>query len=159
MIQVCEKAHKEKLLGTMMMLGLLIGSLIGGVLCDQFGRKKTMFGSCILAIPFVMFAGYSPNYICYLIMKLICSSAVPCIWLACHSTTLEIFDPKNRLFGIIIQAVSGTTSQLALFLVVYFVRHWTYLHLAAGIMCLLSIPSFFIIPESPRYILFFQIYR
>ena len=94
--QVCDEASKEKLLGTMMMLGLLIGSLCGGLLCDRFGRKKTMLGSSLLAIPFVLFAGYSPNYTCYLIMKLICSSAVPCMWLACHSTTLEIFDPQNR---------------------------------------------------------------
>ena len=95
-LQVCDEAAKEKLLGTMMMLGLLIGSLCGGMLCDKFGRKKTMLGSTLLAIPFIMFSGYSPNYTCYLIMKLICSSTVACIWLACHSTTLEIFDPQNR---------------------------------------------------------------
>ena len=59
-----------------------------------------------------------------------------------------------RLFGIIFQAISGSLLQLVLFLVVYFVRHWVHLHLAAGILSLLSIPSFLIISESPRCTVF-----
>ena len=60
------------------------------------------------------------------------------------------FTSSFRLFGIIIQAISGTVGNLILYLVVYFVRHWVHLHLAAGILSLLSLPSFLIIPESPR---------
>ena len=66
----------------------------------------------------------------------------------------NILNVSFRLFGIIFQAISGSLLQLVLFLVVYFVRHWVHLHLAAGILSLLSIPSFLIISESPRCTVF-----
>ena len=79
-------------------------------------------------------------------------SETPC---SRHGHFLEnILNLSFRLFGIIFQAISGSLLQLVLFLVVYFVRHWVHLHLAAGILSLLSIPSFLIISESPRCTVF-----
>ena len=74
----------------------MIGSFAGGRFCDKFGRKKVLFGSLSLIIPTVMFGGYSPNYICYLLLRLISCSALPCVWIASHTTTLELFDPEHR---------------------------------------------------------------
>ncbi len=46
--QVCEDGnHKRLLLSTFMMLGLLVGSPIGGRLGDQFGRKPTLLGAIV----------------------------------------------------------------------------------------------------------------
>ena len=63
---MCEHESKHKLLGLMLMLflktffenhtsfpfiiiGLTIGSLIGGQLCDKFGRKKILLSSILVA--------------------------------------------------------------------------------------------------------------
>ena len=37
---VCENGYKKNLLGTILILGLLFGSFIGGFVGDKFGRKK-----------------------------------------------------------------------------------------------------------------------
>ena len=62
--------------------GLMIGSIVGGRLCDRFGRKMIMMVSVLIITPAVMFGGYSPNYTCYLILRLISCSVLPCIWIA-----------------------------------------------------------------------------
>jgi hypothetical protein len=36
--------------------------------------------------------------------------------------------------------------------VLYFCRHWTDLHLCVGILCCIGLPTWFFIPESPRWL-------
>jgi MFS family permease len=51
LIQVCEDGeNKRLLLSTFMMLGLLVGSPIGGRLGDRFGRKPTLLGAVVFNI-------------------------------------------------------------------------------------------------------------
>ena len=151
-MQVCDQESKRRLLGTVMMLGLMIGSLIGGRLSDKFGRKKVMICASLLIMPLVTFGGYSPNYACYLILHLIYCSALPIVWICTHSITVEIFDPHYRKIVVIVKDLVWPIGQLILTFTVYNVRNWTKLHLVVGAMGLLGLPSFFIVPESPRWL-------
>jgi MFS family permease len=56
---VCGDESKQKLLGTLLMLGILFGSMIGGRVSDRFGRKKCMFGSLVVLAPAVTAAAFS----------------------------------------------------------------------------------------------------
>ena len=42
---------RRRLLGLFMMLGLMVGSLIGGKLVDKYGRKWVMLASITVIIP------------------------------------------------------------------------------------------------------------
>lgn len=149
---VCQQESKRRLLGTIMMLGLMIGSLIGGRLSDKFGRRKSMLGSIFVIVPCVMFGGYSPNYECYLILRLISCSALPCIWISNSCATVEIFDPKSRKNVMLVKDLLWPSCQLILIAIIYFVRHWTNMHLVVGAFGLLGLPCFLILPESPRWL-------
>ena len=59
---VCDDERYRNLLGTLLIIALLFGSLIGGRLGDQFGRIKMFFGSIALTIPIVIGLGYVENY-------------------------------------------------------------------------------------------------
>ena len=59
---VCGDAHYKSLLGTLLIVALLFGSLIGGRLGDQFGRKKMFFASTAVTVPIVIGLGYVQNY-------------------------------------------------------------------------------------------------
>ncbi len=84
--------------------------------------------------------------------RLISCSALPLIWIANHSTTLEIFDPEHRKTVVLVKDLLWPICQLILIFIIYFVRHWTTLHLVVGAMGLLGLPCFLILPESPRWL-------
>ena len=85
-------------------------------------------------------------------LRLITCSALPCIWIGSHTTSLEIFDPENRKTVIIVKDFMWPTCNLFLIVFVYYVRHWTNLHLVIGALGLLGLPCFLILPESPRWL-------
>ena len=92
LFQVCQQDGKRRFLSTIMLLGLIIGSLFGGYICDTYGRKKTMFVAVLIIIPSVMLGGFSPNYETYVCLRLLTCIVIPSVWIGVHSMTLEIFD-------------------------------------------------------------------
>jgi MFS family permease len=139
-------------LGSIMMAGLMIGSLVGGKLSDRFGRKRTILWSIIVVVPATMFGGYSPNYATYIALRLLSCTALPCIWVANHSLTMEAFGHTHRKKVIIVKDYFWPVTQMILTLVVYYVRHWTNMHIWVGVICCAAFPSLFVLPESPRWL-------
>ena len=149
---VCDQESKRRLLGTLMMLGLLIGSLIGGPLSDRFGRKITMLISQVILTPVVMFSGFSPNYTTYAVLRVISATCLPPMWLCGHSLTLELFGKEYRKSVVMIKDFMMPCSQLMLVLIIYTTRHWKYIHIWSGLACLIPFPCYFVVPESPRWL-------
>ena len=149
---VCDLEYQQMILGTIVMVGLMIGSVLGGRLSDKFGRKKAMILCVIIIVPTVMFAGYSVNFWMYATLKLINTIALPCIWFASHTLITEIFGKDNRQNAIVIKELMWPIGMLMIIGVFYFTRHWIYFHLWLGGLCLLSVPAFIIVPESPRWL-------
>ena len=88
---VCSGGETQRrMLSTIMMLGLMIGSLLGGKMADRFGRKKVMLAAITIIIPIQTFAGYCQSYWAYAALRLITCAAAPCVWISSHSLTLEI---------------------------------------------------------------------
>merc|ERR1712241_497360 len=149
---VCEDEWKRRILGTLMMLGLLIGSIIGGRLGDKFGRKVSILGAHLVMIPVVMFAGYAPNYETYAALRFVSATCLPIMWISGHVLTLELFGKEYRKSIAMVKDFFAPMSELVLVIIIYFVRHWTFIHLWAGIGCLIPLPLYFIVPESPRWL-------
>ena len=74
------------------------------------------------------------------------------MWLCCHSLLLEIFGKEYRKSVGTIKGFISAISQLILVLIIYNARHWTYIHLWAGVTCLLPFPCYYFVPESPRWL-------
>ena len=135
-----------------MMLGLMIGSLIGGRISDRFGRKRAAIGSVIVIVPTVFFGGFAQNYATYAVLRLITCSSLPVMWVSMHSMTLEIFDKHHRKSVVIFKDFLWPTAQMILILIVYLVRHWSQLHFWFGGLGLIAFPCLYLVPESPRWL-------
>ena len=59
---VCGNESKRKLLGTILILGLLFGSFLGGRFGDQFGRKKAFLAAILVTVPTTIIAGHTCSY-------------------------------------------------------------------------------------------------
>ena len=149
---VCEMQYKQMLLGVMVMSGLTIGSEIGGRLGDRYGRKSVLLLGTLVIVPTVMFAGFANDFWTYAILRLICISALPCIWFNSHNLIIELFSKDRRKSAVIIKDIMLPIGELGLVIVFYLTRHWTYFHLWTGGLCAVALPAFLIIPESPRWL-------
>ena len=154
------------------MLGMLIGGLLGGTLCDKFGRKNTIRVATLLIIPTTMFGGFSPNYTCYAFLRQVTISfwkildkilknqhfraltciAMPCVWAGTYPMIMEAFGKSHRKTVMLVKDFAWPTCQMILICVVYFIRQWTNLHLCIGTICLFSLPFFLVLPDSVRWL-------
>ena len=149
---VCDMEYQQMLLGSVVMVGLMIGSPIGGKLSDKFGRKHALLFSVLLTVPTVMFAGYSSNFWIYAALKLINTMALPCIWFTSHILITEIFGKDYRQNAVVVKELMWPIGMMMVIAVFYFTRHYVWFHLWIGAMCTLTIPAFIIAPESPRWL-------
>ena len=106
----------------MILFRLLIGSIFGGRFSDRFGRKTTLCGSIGVIIPSVMFGGYTYYYVCYVALRLLATSALPCVWISNQNLLVEVFGKAERKNAILAKEFVFPISQLVLTLIVYFVR-------------------------------------
>ena len=149
---VCDLEYQQMMLGVMVMLGLMIGSPLGGLTSDKLGRKNAMIISVLVIVPTVMFAGYSTNFWMYAILKLINTIALPCLWFTSHTLVTEIFGKDYRQNAVVLKEIMWPLGMLLIIGVFYLTRHWVYFHLWIGGLCALTIPAFMIVPESPRWL-------
>ena len=59
---ICDNEYKKRSLGTILIIGFLIGSLLGGFIGDKFGRKKANFLAIAVMIPITIGAGHVQSY-------------------------------------------------------------------------------------------------
>ena len=149
---VCEHQSQRRLLGSIMMVGLVIGSAVGGRVGDVIGRKLSMFVAVLIIGPTVVAGGYSENYMTYAVLRLITCSCLPLIWVNQQSCIFECFGSKHRIGVMVAKDFTWPITTLILACFGYFFRHWASLHLAIGISCIVVLVAWFITPESLRWL-------
>ena len=147
---VCQNASYKKLLGTILILGLLFGSLIGGRIGDQFGRKKALLASSALIVPVTISAGHVSSYNAYALLHFITMFCLPIIWVNTTVYSNEMFGPKWRFLSTVLFNIPFGPYLYTL--IAYLNRSWTEIHLWCGISVALILPIFLAIPESPRWL-------
>ena len=148
---VCGAEPKRRFLSTIVMSGLLIGSIIGGRISDILGRTKTMYiATSIIAIT-TGISGLFSNYYSFVLLRLVsCISAV-ITWVAYFACIMEFFSANNHELLMSVAHAQGPLGILAQILVSYIFRDWTQGHIASGVLCLLPFLFWFWTPESIRW--------
>ncbi len=149
---VCDRESERRFLGTIMMLGFLLGSMVGGRLGDVFGRKRSMFLAVCVIAPSVIMGGFAPSYAVYATLRLISCTCLPIIWVSFHSCSMEAFSARHRVTVACLLDFFWPLTLLKLFILGYFFRHWTALHVATGCVCLIALASWWFTPESLRWL-------
>ena len=149
---VCDRQSQRRLLGSIMMVGLLIGSAVGGRVGDVIGRKLSMFMAVLIIGPTVVAGGYSENYLTYAILRLITCSCLPIIWVNYQACIVECFGSKHRIGVMVVKDIMWPLTTIILAGFGYLFRHWTSLHLAIGICCIVLLVAWFFTPESLRWL-------
>ena len=149
---VCNDSYKATFQGTILMLGLMVGCIVGGPLADKIGRRKTIIIATAILGPSTVLGGFIPNFVSFSLLRFTTFTSISIIWIAGHTFLMELFDSKWRKLGFMVVSLFYGLSNLITPLIAYLERDWKYMHLYAGLIVIAAFPLVaFCMVESIRW--------
>lgn len=150
---VCDDAWLRATADSVFMVGVLLGSIIFGDLSDRYGRKPVFFISLVLQVISGILAGIIPNYIGFMIARMVTGATTSGVFLVAYVIAMEMVGPEKRLFAGVVCQCFFTTGYILTAFFAYFVKDWQMLQIAISLPGLLFLCYWWFIPESARWLL------
>ncbi|KAM8974296.1 organic cation/carnitine transporter 2-like [Pelodytes ibericus] len=151
---VCENDWKGPLTTSLFFVGVLLGSFVSGQMSDRFGRKKVLFATMAVQTGFSIIQVFSVNWEMFTGFFLIVGMGQISNYVAAFILGSEILGKSVRIiFSTLGVCIFYAVGYMLLPLIAYFIRDWRMLLLALTIPGLFCIPLWWVIPESPRWLI------
>ncbi|XP_022108721.1 organic cation transporter protein-like isoform X1 [Acanthaster planci] len=150
---VCEKDASVDLSQTIFMLGVMVGSLLFGQLSDRFGRRYVFFLSLWAQVAFGVGAAFTGNLYAFIAVRFFVGVIEQGVDITSYVMVTEMFSPSRRAFAGILLTLFWASGIMSLSGIAYLLRDWRHLQLAITLPSLLTIPLWWIIPESARWLI------
>ncbi|XP_060551322.1 organic cation transporter protein-like [Ruditapes philippinarum] len=152
---VCEdaKVTKQTVIKTLFFAGFLVGSIGFGFLSDRFGRKNTLHSSFMLVVMSGITIYWVKSVTLYIILRFLVGAACAGIFLTSYVIGMEMVGPSKRLWAGTLIHTFFAIGHVTLAGMAYFVRDWRNLELYAAIPNIVYLAYYWLIPESPRWLL------
>ncbi|XP_059568833.1 organic cation/carnitine transporter 2 [Alligator mississippiensis] len=151
---VCDDDWKAPLTTSLFFVGVLVGSFVSGQLSDKFGRKNVLFVTMGVQTGFSFLQVFSINWEMFSVLFVLVGMGQISNYVAAFVLGTEILGKSVRIIyctlGVCIFYAFG---YMLLPLFAYFIRDWRTLLLALTLPGLLCIPLWWVIPESPRWLI------
>ena len=167
--------------GSIYMSAMLVGSYVYGYLSDKIGRRYTSCIALFNVASGLLFTAFAPNYVLFVLSRFITGAGKRLILVMSLQSSqidmqLTILDILTILGSIGVVAVSFslnielvgekyktilgqlmflgyTSGQVIIGLTALFIRHYDTFHIVLSVPCFLLLISYFMIPESPRWLI------
>ncbi|XP_078483505.1 organic cation/carnitine transporter 2-like [Ciona intestinalis] len=150
---VCDNAWIRPLMTTLNLLGFLIGSMTSGVISDRFGRRPVFLVTTFIQFISLFIASFAPTIETYAVMIFLVGLTGLINYQSACVLGAELVEPSKRaLMGTLIN-VAYTTGYMLLPGIAYLLPDWRWLTRVSGLMGVLYIPYYWLIPESPRWLI------
>ncbi|XP_054481193.1 solute carrier family 22 member 4-like [Anoplopoma fimbria] len=151
---VCSEQWKLTFISTVFFVGVLLGSFFSGQLSDRFGRKPVLFATMVVQMVFTFIQVFSTSWIMFTVLLFINGLGQISNFVAALVLGTEILTGNIRvLYSSLGSCLSFSIGYMMLPLFAYLLRDWKSLLLALSLPCLAYIPFWWMIPESPRWLL------
>lgn len=149
---ICDDAILTSVAQMLYFAGVLIGSLVFGILSDVIGRKKVLMISLVLINVSTIGLAWANSYGIFVFWRILTGAANEGVFMTALVLGMEMVGPSKRVWtGMIIEYffALGLTILAGL---AYFIREWQYLEMSVAFTNLIFLCYFWIIPESPRWL-------
>ncbi|XP_066588974.1 organic cation transporter protein-like [Prorops nasuta] len=150
---VCNRAHYANLQQSVLMFGVLLGNVIFGSLADRYGRKIPLMVSVVLQLASGIGCAVVPWFPALLLMKLLSALATGGTMVTSYVICMEIVGTKWRAAITVLYQIPYSLGHMSLAGLAYLFRHWQHLQLAITLPSIILLSYWWIVPESPRWLL------
>ncbi|KAG7207391.1 hypothetical protein KM043_009046 [Ampulex compressa] len=150
---VCDRAWLRATGDSLFMVGVMLGSMIFGGLSDKYGRRPIFFLSLVIHLVGGILVAVSPEFISYVIFRLIVGSTTSGVFLVAYVIALEMVGPKKRLVAGVGCQLFFTTGYILTAGFAYLVTDWRMLQVAITVPSIAFLLYWWFIPESARWLL------
>ncbi|XP_078261994.1 solute carrier family 22 member 2-like [Rhinoraja longicauda] len=150
---VCSDAWKVDLTQACLNLGFMVGTIIMGYSADMFGRKFSFLSATLVTAVVGLIVAFLPNYTWFVIFRTFQGVFSKGCWLCAYVFITELVGPEYRRTVGILYQVCYSTGMMLLPAVAYLIPDWRNLQLATTIPNFLFLAYYWLIPESPRWLL------
>ncbi|KAL2749012.1 organic cation transporter 1-like isoform X1 [Vespula maculifrons] len=150
---VCDNSWWPSTSTTFFYVGSLFGNVVFGWIADKWGRRTAIFAILFLEVIFSIATSFSPNYVIYTALRTVNGLFFPAIYQIPFILALELMGPRYRTFAGMVICMFFASAMCLLALLGYLLRHWYTLSLATSVPFVLLFSYYWIIPESPRWLL------
>ncbi|XP_026805656.1 organic cation transporter protein [Rhopalosiphum maidis] len=151
---VCDRAWYKGTADSMLMVGVMLGSIIFGYLSDRIGRKNIFTISVWLQGIAGCGMAFTQEYWSFTFLRVLVGASTSGLYLAAYVIGLEFVSPKYRMVvGVVIQMFFSVGFLLTSAFAYVFHNNWRYFQLAITIPTLFYTTYHWFIPESVRWLL------
>ncbi|XP_041979924.1 organic cation transporter protein isoform X2 [Aricia agestis] len=149
---VCSRRWMGAAAQTAYMIGVLLGSIVLGRLCDKFGRKTVFVWAGVLQLLFGASVAFSTDYYTFIALRFLYGIFGSGSYIAGFVLTMELVGPSRRtICGVAFQVMFA----LGIMLLAawgYLIDNRFYLQILYALHAAVLLPHWFLMDESPRWL-------
>ncbi|PAA88639.1 hypothetical protein BOX15_Mlig015104g1 [Macrostomum lignano] len=148
---VCQRQGLEPLVFGSYALGYGFGVVLG-IFADKFGRRPVLLVSCAMEALFTLLESVSPNFLSYLGLHF-AHGIFATVNLLSTVCITEFVGCKHRALVANLLWLYYCLGYMSVAGMAYLVRQWRWLQLLTCLPCLFYIACYFLLQESPRWLI------
>nr|XP_018668289.1 organic cation transporter protein-like [Ciona intestinalis] len=150
---VCQQAWIQKIMISIYFTGGLVFSLIGSYISDRCGRKPVFLIFTFLQFATSIAASFSDSLITYGSTMFLSGGANMINFMTTVVLGTEMLSQNNRYHSYFLAEIGFSVGYLLMPLLAFLLRDWRWYLRSIGFMGVLYIPYFWLIDESPKWLL------
>ncbi|XP_053702916.1 organic cation/carnitine transporter 2-like isoform X1 [Synchiropus splendidus] len=150
---VCDDGWKKPMTSSLFFSGILVGSFCSGQLSDRYGRKKVLFVAKGMQTLLMFIQTFSSSWTMFCALHFLVGIVQISNYISAFVLGTEILGPQMRfLFSTAGANIFFALGYMLLPLMAFYTRDWRNLLLCISLPTLVYIPFWWLIPESPRWL-------
>ncbi|KAK1903459.1 Solute carrier family 22 member 5 [Dissostichus eleginoides] len=150
---VCSDQWKQPLTSLFYFLGGFFGCFISGQISDRFGRKPVLFGAIFALSLFSSAVAFAPSWPVFIALFFMLGMGQITCYISAFVLGSELLMGSTRvIFSSLCLPFVYVIATLLLPVTAYLVSSWRHLSLTMAVPGLACLPFWWLIPESPRWL-------